>query len=320
MAMDLTLRPMSTSQVLDRTFQLYRSNFWLFASIAALPPALILIAQLLAIGGGLILTRTLGSMTSIVALALGVVGFAILYLIGSALATGATVHAVSRVHLASPVTISESYKAVGPLLWRILGITVLISLMAGGAFLAGYLVLLVPTLLLGFLARGAARSAAPFLFFVAGFIGFAAMVAAAVWAIRIYCRYSLAVPACVVERLPVIGSLQRSKFLSSKALFRIFLIYLLLVILSLALGAALSIPNYIEMAVHQGKETLPFQFWGFVASFLAGTLAGPIATIAISLVYYDHRVRKEAFDLQLMMEAVGQPAAQQAAGAAPGIG
>src|SRR5262249_61854826 len=45
--MDLTLRPMSTSQVLDRTFSLYRQNFLLFAGITALPPGLILIGQLL---------------------------------------------------------------------------------------------------------------------------------------------------------------------------------------------------------------------------------------------------------------------------------
>jgi len=41
-----------------------------------------------------------------------------------------------------------------------------------------------------------------------------------------------------------------------------------------------------------------------LATFLAGALAGPIATIALSLVYFDQRVRKEAFDLQLMMAAV----------------
>jgi hypothetical protein len=194
--------------------------------------------------------------------------------------------------------------------------------MVAGAILAGYLVLIVPTLGVGFLLGAAARaSAAPFIAIVTGFMGFVAMVAAFVWAIRIYCRYALAVPACVAERLPIVACLKRSKFLSSKFLCRIFLIYLLLVILGAALGAALSIPNYIEAALNHGKETLPFQIWGFIASFLAGTLAGPIGTIAISLVYYDHRVRKEAFDLQLMMEAIGQPVPQQAAGAvAPGTG
>jgi hypothetical protein len=59
----------------------------------------------------------------------------------------------------------------------------------------------------------------------------------------------------------------------------------------------------------------------YVAEFLASSLAFPIATIAVSLIYYDERVRKEAFDLQLMMQTLGyaEPA-QAATGAAPGIG
>ena len=38
--MDTSLRPMSTSQVLDRTFFLYRKNFVLFAGIALITPML----------------------------------------------------------------------------------------------------------------------------------------------------------------------------------------------------------------------------------------------------------------------------------------
>jgi hypothetical protein len=38
-----------------------------------------------------------------------------------------------------------------------------------------------------------------------------------------------------------------------------------------------------------------------LSGFVAGCLTGPLATIGMSLVYYDERVRKEAFDLQLMM-------------------
>jgi hypothetical protein len=55
--------------------------------------------------------------------------------------------------------------------------------------------------------------------------------------------------------------------------------------------------------------------WQYVASFAAGTLAGPIVTIAIALLYYDERVRKEAFDLQLMMEGMGQANTSAPAGA-----
>jgi len=36
-------------------------------------------------------------------------------------------------------------------------------------------------------------------------------------------------------------------------------------------------------------------------------LTGPLATIGIALIYYDERVRKEAFDLQLMMASLDTP-------------
>jgi hypothetical protein len=327
MPLDLALRPMSTSQILDRTFQVYRSNFWLFAGIAALPPALILIVQLVGLSGGALLAR-FGSAAwgaaSIVTLVLGGAVFVVFYLAGYALAIGATVYAVSQIHLGSPVSLSAAYGAVRPLLLRILGIMLRVGLMAGAAFMVCYLAGIVPTFALAaLLGRGAGVLRVVLIFL----LGFAGLVGGAVWSIRIYCRYSLAVPACVVERLRFNDSLQRSKFLSQQSLLRIFLIYLLLGILAVVLSLVFSLPNYIALAMtpgvltHGGVEPLILQIWSIIAGFLAGTLAGPIGTIAIALVYYDQRVRKEAFDLQLMMAAIGQPSQQQAAGAAaPGIG
>ncbi len=34
---EVDLRPMTLGEVLDRTFHLYKNNFWLFAGIIALP-------------------------------------------------------------------------------------------------------------------------------------------------------------------------------------------------------------------------------------------------------------------------------------------
>jgi hypothetical protein len=45
-----------------------------------------------------------------------------------------------------------------------------------------------------------------------------------------------------------------------------------------------------------------------VATFVSECLVGPLATIAFSLVYYDQRVRREAFDLELMMTTLDVPA------------
>ena len=49
-----------------------------------------------------------------------------------------------------------------------------------------------------------------------------------------------------------------------------------------------------------------------VVTFLAQALVAPLATISFSLIYYDERVRKEAFDLQLMMDALDAPVLQGA--------
>jgi hypothetical protein len=53
-----------------------------------------------------------------------------------------------------------------------------------------------------------------------------------------------------------------------------------------------------------------------VGTFISTSLVGPLATIALTLIYYDQRVRKEGFDLQLMMSTMqpGTPAAAAAAG------
>jgi hypothetical protein len=47
-----------------------------------------------------------------------------------------------------------------------------------------------------------------------------------------------------------------------------------------------------------------WQVTSLAAAFISQCLVGPLATIAFSLVYYDERVRKEAFDLQLMMTTI----------------
>jgi hypothetical protein len=54
------------------------------------------------------------------------------------------------------------------------------------------------------------------------------------------------------------------------------------------------------------------RFWTVLSNlgtFVGSTLATPVVTIATTVFYYDLRVRKEAFDLQMMMSAV--PAVNQ---------
>ena len=84
-------------------------------------------------------------------------------------------------------------------------------------------------------------------------------VSGMVWAIRIYCRYSLAVPACLLERLPARQALKRSKWLSKKAIGRIFLIFFLMGTLALGLCYAIQAPIALYAASYPGVFAIVLQ-------------------------------------------------------------
>jgi len=310
---------MSTSQVLDRAFSLYRQNFILFAGIAALPPAMLLVVQAFALFFGLASPRVTGLNTTAMIAALVVfgIGFFLLYLLGYSLATGATIYAVSQVHLGKTSTIGETYGNIRRFTGKILLIVILLFIIFIVTFMLSYLAGIVP-LVIAAMIGSIAGSVVKIVAFVLGTL---ALIACVIAGMLFYCRFGLSIPACVLEKLGPINSIQRSWSLAKGSAARILLIYFLTGVIAIVLSLVLSIPNYIAIGMTAGKPPLPFQIWGIVASFLAGTIAGPIGTIAISLVYYDQRVRKEAFDLQLMMEAMGQPIQPQvAAAASPNIG
>lgn len=314
--MDSTLRPMSTSQVLDRTFHLYRNNFWLFAGIAALPPAIVLVAQ----AGFLLLAYFSVISRSLIGTGITfVLGFAlvvVLYLLAHSFAIGATVYAVSRVHLGHGVKIGESYRVIRPMLWRITGIFLLVALIFVGTSLVAVAAGFLPAGLASLI--GSPESAVQGVIFVIVTVIIA--IVGILWVLRLYCSYQLAVPACVLEKLPVSACLKRSRFLSKgKCVQRILLVLFLAAVMAWVLSMALNIPIFFLVFATSKSPffAIPIALWRYVASFLAGTLAGPVSTIAVALLYYDERVRKEAFDLQLMMQTMGETAPQAMAAAAP---
>jgi hypothetical protein len=329
---DAGLRPMSTSQVLDRTFYLYRKNFLLFAGIALVGPALSLIAsviQFAAFGVPVMPRPDQFNPTLLQKLVIQLVVEAILglvfYTVGQALATGATMHAVSMVHLGKPTTILDSYRTITPVFWRILRILFSIYLRMLWPIFATYVLLLV--LAFGMIASmrkgGSPGVAAALLILASSLFLIAALFGGVVWAFYVYCRYSLAVPACTLERLTAKESMARSRFLVQGSMWRIVAIYMLLLVMIWILTSVLQIPAYLSGNIFSLKPgaqiTAGFVFWATLGGFLGRILAGPIATIAIALVYYDQRVRKEAFDLQLMMDALVPPP-PMANPAVPGVG
>ncbi len=331
--MDLALRPMSTSQVLDRTFYLYRNNFVLFAGIAIITPALRLISQLiqLQIFGPLVMPQQPEAMTPQFLQALfvrGLIGTVVgvaVYLVGTALASGATAHAVSMVHLGKTTTIVESYSKIKPIFGRIVWLLCTVMFFAFGPLILGYTLILAAAFGMAFAIKGSGSSAFLGFALVILLVSLVVIIGAVGWAFFALCRYAVAVPSCTLENLPAMRSIKRSRFLTNGAKGSVFGIILLTGIMTFVLTYVLQLPALIaNSAVFVTSRThlsMAATAWIFIADFLGSALAGPIATIALVLVYYDQRVRKEAFDLQLMMEAVGeQPPQTMAAAAQPPIG
>jgi hypothetical protein len=118
-----------------------------------------------------------------------------------------------------------------------------------------------------------------------------------IWGVYFLIRYSLAVAVVTMEKASVRDSLRRSGYLTRGRRARIFLVFLLTTMIAAALSMALEFPARLFPRISEAS-------WVAVADFVATTLAGPFATIAMALVYYDERVRKEAFDLDLMIEGL----------------
>ena len=119
-------------------------------------------------------------------------------------------------------------------------------------------------------------------------------------------RYSLAVPVAVLEDTGVSDSLSRSAALTKGHRGRILLVYLLLFVL-LVIGSILwpVLATLFAAVVYSGSPASQPVWLEVVlefGNFVSQSLLSPIMTIALTLVYYDERVRKEAFDLEHMMQ------------------
>ena len=306
--MSTSLRPLTTAELLDRTFHLYRNNFVLFAGIATVAAIAIVVGLLFLTVLGISLP-TQGSefdpRAFLARLALVMLVLALFYMLGSSLATGATIYAVSKVNLGQPVRISECYRKVFPRFGRIIAISLQIMLRLLGILLLLYLCVFVLAFIVGMILAGAGGRGPLIVGYV---IGFGAVIVVYVILARYYLQYSLAIQACVLENTRPTESINRSKVLTRDYLWRIFLIYLLMGVLGIALSYVLHLPGILLK-----NALFAALIWQFLATFIANTLSFPISNIATSLVYFDMRVRKEAFDLQLMMESVGENPNQAAA-------
>jgi hypothetical protein len=125
--------------------------------------------------------------------------------------------------------------------------------------------------------------------------------------IYVACRLLVSVPAALIEDRGPRDSLSRSWELTGGYAGRAFMMFLLFFAIALAANLLFVSPFSIGIATAL-KEPSALWFWmvlSQIGALAAAILTQPILLIATAIFYYDLRVRKEAFDLQLMMNPGG---------------
>ena len=133
-----------------------------------------------------------------------------------------------------------------------------------------------------------------------GILAVLAMVGAIVYGVIAYIRNSLAIPAKVVEGMTVRQAMRRSKDLADGAKGRIFVLGLIVWALLMVAGVV-QLPFAMMTLLFPGKSHILSEMIVLLVMFLARSVVTPIASVGLSLIYFDQRVRREAFDLEVLL-------------------
>jgi len=273
------LHPMGVGEILDGALTMYRRHFGLFAKVGVvamwLPTAMFIYVQL---AGG----TEQHLFLFFVAWVIG--QFAGLFL------TAAAVRIISDAYLGRTTDLGEALSLGASKIWPLLVVG-----------LGKFIVLLLLSLLLGvgasvtIPALAVAGGGAALIFFFLAFL-------AGCWLILfVMCGYAVTTPVVVLETLgSSFDAFGRSWDLTRRFKFKIFSIwfvaFLMIYLPIIALGGL------------GGYFSITFPLVGHVIQVVSATLPivmYPIFSCILTLIYYDLRVRREAFDLQILGQQLG---------------
>ncbi|MFI8944894.1 glycerophosphoryl diester phosphodiesterase membrane domain-containing protein [Streptomyces sp. NPDC053750] len=220
-------------------------------------------------------------------------------LIGTVLATALLTTVTSRAVLGRPVTTGEAWRDARPQVAKLFGLIVLLLLIVTGILLAG----MVPGLLVTATAGGEAGVALTVLGFMA----------AAVVAIWLMVRFSLASPALMLEKQGIKKAMGRSIKLVRGSWWRVFGIQLLAAVIANVVASIIVLPfaflaaaldgNGVSGLLEGGDLGWTFLVISGIGSVIGSMITFPITAGVTVLLYIDRRIRREALDLELARAA-----------------
>lgn len=291
------LRPMGIADILDETVELYKSNFVLLVGIAAFlyVPYFLLSAFIQEPKN-----TNPGRLEDIIPYLASVVVMLLFYAIVGPIVTGALTYAISERYLGRAITIGDCYKYMiqKSLFLSLIGANVLAGLAALGS-------LLLPIFLGGL---GAFLCTQGGMALGGGILVIMIALASVALPIFVYGRLLLVSPTFVIEQPGIMGALNRSwALMYANVLKGLALTFIVGIIISIIQGVIVGplMLLTIPAAMNHTEPSIFVTILYSLLSTIASTLMYPLTSIVVILLYYDIRIRREGFDLELLANELG---------------
>jgi hypothetical protein len=202
-------------------------------------------------------------------------------------AQGAVIRVVSDDYLERPAGVGPALSMAWHRILALIGYVLLeLGIWVGSFVVAALLIFLV-----ALAGAGAAAVGLLVLLFVGWFVFF----------LSTYVRFCLGIQAVILERLSPMAALRRSFHLTHGSFWRIVLFYIVIALVSGILSEILGVLSGLTVS------TAPIATRAAIDVLTAGVVqifTSPFILILLTLVYYDIRIRREAFDIEMLAQSL----------------
>jgi hypothetical protein len=162
------------------------------------------------------------------------------------------------------------------------------------------------------LAAGIVLALVVFALTLAGIPQFAVLIlylmgflAAFVFLALLFLSYSLIAPVVMIEGSRNGREIRRRSWELVKGYRgKVFLVFLVIVAIQILMQIGVAVVGSFAFGTGNGSAVLS------VLENVVSLLLTPISAIAVTLLYYDFRIRKEGFDLEILSQSMGGPATE----------
>jgi hypothetical protein len=297
----IPLRPLGLGDIYDAAFRIIRYNpratvgsALLVTAVSMLIPVLVTAAVAWSADASVDRDADIGDVGVIEVLSNDAFGW-LLQSVGLVLVTGMVAHVTMAAALGKKLTLSDAWAATRGKRLKLFGLMGLLLVM---------LVLLVALFVLAWIAARVGMGSTGI---VLAFVSFPVFVAALWWFwIRIY---YLPVPALMLEDVGVFGAIERGHALTRGSFWRVFGIAILTALVTSIAGLMLTIPISLvtgslgDAGMSSEMEAVWQSLANAIGSVVQSAFVAPFTAAVTAVQYVDQRIRKEAFDVELMTRA-----------------